>query len=185
MNKIDDLQKDYARYQLGLAVGSSFIDWAIERLEAEEEDNDLEIVLLASARTEEEALPLTEKILHRYMPEDLNLELVAGKEIVHLHSRYLKGELSISNLDDIINNIYVRLNYPNWLVMLSRNCEYATDIDNFKKPFEAEFKYIARLWASSTSVAEFNDAYSRKVSDMHSLPANQGMQPTVQKALRG
>jgi hypothetical protein len=172
MNKIEDLQKDYARFKLGFAVGPAFIDWAIERLQANEEGNDLEIVLLASATTEEEALPLTEIILHRYMADDPALELVAGKEIVNLHSLYLKGELTISDLDDIISNLYVRLDYPNWLVMLSRNCEYATDIDDFKKPFEDEFEYISRLWTSSNSVVEFNNAYSRKVSNMHSLPAN-------------
>lgn len=172
MNKIDDLQKAHARYKLGFAVGSTFIDWAIERLQANEEGNDLDIILLASATTEEEALPLTEIILQRYIADNPGLELVAGKEMVNLHSRYLKGELSISDLDDIISNLYVRLDYPNWLVMLSRNCEYATDIDGFKKPFESEFGYIAKLWASSDTVAEFYHVYSRKVSNMHSLPAN-------------
>jgi hypothetical protein len=172
MNKINDLKKDYARFKLGLAVGSAFIDWAIERLQANEEGNDHEVVLLASATTEDEALPLTETILHRYMADDLELESVAGKEIVNLRLRYLKDELSINDLDEIINSLFVRLNYPDWLVVLSRNCEYATDIDNFRKPFEMEFEYIARLWSASNTIEEFNNSYNRRISDAHTLPAN-------------
>lgn len=167
MNRIADLQRDYARFKLGLADGSIFIDWAIDRLQADEEGDDLEVVLLAGAATEEESVPLAEAILCRYMLDALELEFFAGKEIVNLRSRYLCGELSITDLDVIINNLYVRLEYPSWLVMLSRNCEYATDIDTYELPFEQEFEYITQLWASSNSIAEFQGAYSRAVSNLH------------------
>lgn len=177
MNRIADLQMHYARSMLGLSVGSAFIDWAIERLQADEEGEDLEVVLLAAATTEDESLPLAKAILGRYMPDGVELEFVAGKEIVNLRSRYLGGELSIVELDPIINELYVRLEYPSWLVMLSRNCEYATDIDIFEKPFEQEFEYIAQLWASSNTIAEFHATYSRAVSNTHdALPANHSLQ---------
>ena len=51
--------------------------------------------------------------------------------------------------------------------MLSRNCEYATDIPAFKEPFEREFEYVASLWASTASKAEFEAQYSREISNQH------------------
>lgn len=176
MNRIADLQEDHARYMLGFPVGSALIDWAIARLEAHEEGEDLEICLLAGATTEEESLPLTESILRRYNTVALDLEVVAGKRLVSLHSSYHKGELSITDLDQIINNVYVRLEYPSWLVMLQRNCELATDIDAFELPFEQEFDYIAKLWSTSNSVVEFQRVYSREVSNTHDFaPAHDSL----------
>jgi hypothetical protein len=51
--------------------------------------------------------------------------------------------------------------------MLARNCEYATDVSAFKEPFEREFEYIASLWASAASQAEFDAKYSREISNQH------------------
>ncbi len=51
--------------------------------------------------------------------------------------------------------------------MLSRNCEYATDVSIFEEPFEQEFAYIAGLWESVASRADFEAKYSRAVSDQH------------------
>lgn len=39
--------------------------------------------------------------------------------------------------------------------MLSRNCEYATDVESFEIPFHEEFNYIFELWKSCMSLAEF------------------------------
>jgi hypothetical protein len=51
--------------------------------------------------------------------------------------------------------------------MLSRNCEYATDVADFEQPFEREFAYIALLWAEAGSTAGFEQRYSRATSNGH------------------
>ena len=51
--------------------------------------------------------------------------------------------------------------------MLTRNCEYATDIPAFEEPFEREFSYIATLWAEAKIKADFDVKYSRDVSNQH------------------
>ncbi|MNM93044.1 hypothetical protein D3C81_1054050 [compost metagenome] len=53
--------------------------------------------------------------------------------------------------------------------MLSRNCEYATDVADFQQPFEDEFRYIASLWAQAESLAAFDREYSRKTSNGHDI----------------
>ena len=103
MNKIDNLQTLSSKLKLGLSVSSDFIDWAIERLQADDEKGDLDIILLAAATSKEEALPLVEKILNRYKSEIVSLEFIAGKEIANLHSSYLKCEISIIELDQIFD----------------------------------------------------------------------------------
>jgi len=47
-------------------------------------------------------------------------------------------------IENIIYKFYVSIG-SDWLIVLSRNAEYATDIDNFIKPFEKELKYISNL----------------------------------------
>ena len=51
--------------------------------------------------------------------------------------------------------------------MLARNCEYATDLPASIEPFVSEFDYIAGLWGSASTPAEFLAKYSRAVSDSH------------------
>jgi len=65
------------------------------------------------------------------------------------------------------SSIYPKLGYPDWLVMLSRNCEYALDIPAFEEPFEKEFEYVANLWAVAQSLPAFNASYSRGKSNLH------------------
>ncbi|MED5595250.1 hypothetical protein [Janthinobacterium sp. P210006] len=59
--------------------------------------------------------------------------------------------------------------YPDWLVMLSRNCEYAAEVADFEQPFEDEFRYVASLWAQADSLAAFERAYSRQTSNTHDI----------------
>ncbi len=60
----------------------------------------------------------------------------------------------VRRLDSIISALYVDLNYPDWLTMLSRNCEYTIDVKDFRKPFEDEFQYLYELWKDASSVEE-------------------------------
>lgn len=163
---------DIAVFQLRMGFGHAdrCVDWAVERLRRDEEGDDLEVVLLASARGRDEVLPLAEVIIERYRGiERLADQFLAGKYIVELRAAYLAGRESVSSLDAILTRLYPALDYPDWLVMLSRNCEYATDMADFEQPFEDEFRYIASLWAQADSLAAFERAYSRQTSHTHDI----------------
>jgi hypothetical protein len=92
---------------------------------------------------------------------------VAGKYVASLRNAYLQGNETIESLDAKLTTIYSHLGYPDWMTMLSRNCEYATDLPAFKDPFEEEFAYVAGLWTSVNSKEEFEKIYSREVSNRH------------------
>lgn len=164
------LHSQYALLKLGLADITSCIDWAIKRLQLDEEGDDLEVVLLAAANDSEEALPLIEIVLERYIGLDsIDYEFLAGKYIAALRSRYLAGDESIQSIDAILTKLSYKIAYPSWFVMLSRNCEYATDVEDFRQPFEQEFEYISKLWESANSRVEFEASYDREVSNGHDV----------------
>ena len=144
------------------------IDWAIERLLRDDEGDDLDIVLLAAAAEQSNVAPLVERIIERYCGEgSLDEYLAAGKYVASLHDYYLQGYETTESLDAVLSRIYSQLAYPEWLVMLSRNCEYATDIPAFEEPFEKEFAYVAGLWEAATTRADFDSKYSREISNQH------------------
>jgi hypothetical protein len=168
MEAISQLQRQYMLLKFGVGRVQDCIDWAMERLQLNQEGDDLEVVLLAASTEYDDAFPLVAQIVSRYSCFDvLDDQLAAGKYIATLYPDYLSGAETIESLESIFTKLYYALDYPNWLVMLSRNCEYATDIDVFKEPFEHEFAYIAELWASSASRSEFEAKYSRDVSNQH------------------
>jgi Mor family transcriptional regulator len=96
----------------------------------------------------------------------------AGKYIVELSEKYNNNELTVENMNNKISILYNRLEYPDWLVMLSRNCEYATDIEYFRRLFEDELAYISGLWKTSANIEDFNKKYDRKVSNTHDIPGS-------------
>ncbi len=169
MNKIEELQKSYMLFNYKVGKIDSCINWAIDRLEHNEEDGDENIVLLAGEIDQNEARYLTKKILDKYQPSSTDDEFLCGKYIVELYRKYYEKEIDIHKLDFTILKLYSGLNYPDWLVMLSRNCEYATDIEAFYKPFQDEFEYIVSLWKDSKSITEFYNKYDRNVSNSHDL----------------
>lgn len=63
---ITELKHHYFLVRFGRDAGDACVDWAVTRLGNDEEGDDLDIVLLASARGREEVLPLVEAILARY-----------------------------------------------------------------------------------------------------------------------
>jgi len=170
MNGIPDLLNCHFLASTGLGPADACIAWAITRLQNDEEGDDQDVVLLASTNDLNEALERSKRILSKYAdPSTLNPEYIAGKCIANLHPRYIHQDISINQLDQIFGTLYSKLDYPNWLVMLSRNCEYATDVPNFVEPFEQEFQYIADLWNRSSSLNEFLQTYDRKTSNSHDL----------------
>ncbi|PIF13401.1 hypothetical protein [Janthinobacterium sp. 13] len=173
MKSIAQLETLYFKLRHGFVNGvvcAACVDWAVERLDLDEEGDDLEIILLASARGLDEVLPLVEVIVERYLgSERLDDQLAAGKYIVELRNAYLQGKETIWTIDMKLTQLYSKLGYPNWLGMLSRNCEYATDVSAFEEPFELEFHYISTLWGSVSSRAEFEQHYCAEISQGHDV----------------
>lgn len=170
MEQLTELEIAVFQLRMGFAQADRGVDWAVERLRLDQEGDDLDVVLLASARARDEVLPLADVIIARYRgAQRLEDEFLAGKYIVELRAAYLAGRESVSSLDAIFTCLYPALDYPDWLVMLSRNCEYATDVPNFEQPFEDEFHYIASLWAQAESLAAFERVYSRQTSNGHDI----------------
>ena len=170
MQQLTELEIAVFQLRMGFAPADRCVDWAVERLRLDQEGDDLEVVLLASARGVDEALPLADVIIERYRgAQRLDQQFLAGKYIVELRAAYLAGRESVSSLDAILTCLYPAFDYPDWLVMLSRNCEYATDVADFEQPFEDEFRYIASLWAQAESLAAFDREYSRQTSNGHDI----------------
>ena len=170
MEQLTELENAVFQLRMGFGHADRCVDWAVERLRLDQEGDDLEVVLLASARGRDEALALAEVIIARYRgAQRLDEQFLAGKYIVELRAAYLAGRESASSLDAILTRLYPALAYPDWLVMLSRNCEYATDVPNFGQPFEDEFHYIASLWAQAGNLAAFERAYRRQTSNEHDI----------------
>lgn len=168
MEAIAQLEQEYFLLKVGVGNLHACIDWAIERLRQNQEGDDREIVLLAAATEQEEVTALVEKIITRYRGiHTLDEQLAAGKYMVSLRDAYIQGKETIESIDAKLTRLYQRLGYPDWLTMLSRNCEYATDVPAFKEPFEQEFAYIAELWKGASSTDEFEAQYSRAVSSQH------------------
>ena len=170
MEQLTELEIAVFQLRLGFGHADRCVDWAVERLRRDEEGDDLDVVLLASARGCDEVLSLAEVIIARYRgARRLPDQFLAGKYIVELRAAYLAGRQSVSSLDAILTRLYRALDYPDWLVMLSRNCEYATDVADFAQPFEDEFRYIASLWAPAGSLAAFEREYRRATSNRHDV----------------
>ncbi|WP_298408061.1 hypothetical protein [Janthinobacterium sp.] len=171
MEQLMVLELECFRLRHGDGQAERCVDWAVERLRLDQEGDDLEIVLLASARGVDEVLPLAEVIIERYRGDArLAEQFLAGKYIVALRAAYLAGRESVSSLDTIFTRLYPALGYPDWLVMLSRNCEYATDVPDFEQAFELEFGYIASLWADAGDAGAFERLYDRERSNRQGVP---------------
>ena len=170
MEQLTELEIVVFQLRMGFGHADRCVDWAVERLRLDQEGDDLDVVLLASARGRDEVLALADVIIERYRGvERLDDQFLAGKYIVELRAAYLAGRESASSLDAIFTRLYPALAYPDWLTMLSRNCEYATDVPDFEQPFEDEFHHIATLWAQAESLAAFERVYSRETSNRHDV----------------
>jgi len=170
MNAVEELQAILAGHNYGLGELKACVDWAVERLSGNEDAGDEDVILLASSVDDSETEELSRKIVRRYLsPNAVNEELLAGRLLVRLYDQYKAGAISIITLEPIVDAMYRKLEYPDWLVMLSRNCEYATDAEPFVKPFEEEFHYVSDLWRQSMSTEDFESKYDRRISNTHDI----------------
>ena len=171
MNAVAELRALHFRVRVGLATWQDYVAWATERLANDEEGDDLDVVLLSGAR-KDEAEPLVVQIVERYLgPTALSSHVAAGKFIVYLHDAFLSGSETAISLEPKLWQLFYSFGQPRWLSMLARNCEYATDIPDFQKPFEDEFQYIADIWRNTETEFEFQATYDARLSRLHDLPA--------------
>ncbi len=173
MKDISALRKAYVHFKYAGDRADACVNWAIERLQNHEESDDADIKLLAGSLSEDEVQQLVPRILEKYLGGSPSEEYYCGQYIVELRLRHLAGEISIMELEPILWRLFTNLSSPDWLVMLSRNCEYATDVEAFRKPFEDEFEYIAGLWETASSYEDFIRNYDRDVSNQHDYRPHQ------------
>jgi len=126
--------------------------------------------MLAAATRREETEALTWIVLERYLGASaLSDEMAAGRRIVALRAAFEAGSETAATLKPKIWGLHFDLAEPSWLFTLARNCEYATDMTDFEKPFEDEFAYLASLWRRASSLREFLLAYDPDAPG-HTMP---------------
>jgi len=168
MSKIEELENLCIKATFSLIDWSECVAWAVSRLVANKDESDENIILLASSSCNGEIRELVQKILYpRLDLQQMNFEFWAGKHVVQLHEMYYAKEIDIFSLEKRLWKLYYKLEMPNWLTMLARNCEYSTDVSAFEEPFAKEFDYIVCLWRKAGSIEEFNSSYSREISNTH------------------
>jgi hypothetical protein len=107
MEQLTELELGVFQLRMGFGQADRCVDWAVERLRLDQEGDDLEVVLLASARGADEVLTLADVILARYRGvERLDDQFLTGKYIVELRAAYLAGRESVSSLDAIFTRLY-------------------------------------------------------------------------------
>lgn len=170
MKNIEQLREIHFQVRFADANWQDYVNWAIERLRNDDEGDDLDIVMLASATFPDEVPSLVLQIVERYLGEGaLSDVLAAGKFIVKLHQAYKDGGETTFSLEPKLWRLYYDLGRTDWLMMLARNCEYATDVPDFQTPFDDEFDYISDLWRNSESVIEFTQKYDSSISRSHDV----------------
>jgi hypothetical protein len=170
MEAILQLSDAYFLLEHGLSSGRECVKWAEERLLHDQDEGDQDVILLAMPKDKDEIKELVPEILGNYLDDySMDEEYLVGRFIVLLYDKYRSAKLTVEDLDPTFWKLYYDLRCPSWLVMLSRNCEYATDMDLFMKPFEDEFAYISDLWIRASSTDDFYSQYDRKVSNSHDI----------------
>jgi hypothetical protein len=152
-----------------LLLGESYqlcIDWAVSELMRGVED--LNVCLLASSNLNNQIE--INSYIHNILGEgfifsESEIHETAGRLLVNLGENYFSNETTIVEIERIIDKLYLSLKNNDWLVILSRNAEYATDVDYFKVPFEKELRYIIELWRQYPNYDDFIKNYDRLISN--------------------
>jgi len=145
---------------------SGCVDWAAGEAGKDGADDAL-ATLAAVNRNDGKAIrQRVEELLGEGSAED---ELWAGRRISESARRYFDGGEGAEGLAAEIAALHSGLGSPDWLSTLRRNAEFLDDIPAYRDPFEAELKYLARLWSHAGSAADFLGAYDYRISDKHEL----------------
>jgi hypothetical protein len=168
MEAINQLERSYFLLKSGGGDYRECIEWALDRLRRDEEDDDTDIVMLAASADPTEALTFAGLVIERYSGyRALDAQLAAGKYLVALRHDYLRGIETVQTLESKLMLLYERLRFPGWLSVLCRNCRHANEAPSCRDLFDKEFAYLARLWAVAMSRQQFESRYNRTISVLH------------------
>lgn len=165
---LKSLRKIMIESLLGVSTNQKYIDWAIEELLRGVEDENVCILASSNTNYPEEIKTYLQKIMEnetKITQEELYES--AGDMIVKVGQEYIDGHIDITVLENLFDKLYMNLGHPDWLVMLTRNCEYATDISCFMTPFIKELDYIKSLWSEFPRYEDFEKKYDRNISNSH------------------
>ena len=166
VKKYEGLRDAYMEAKLLGKDFSGCIDWAAKELGKDGKDKGLAALAAADRRDGKAARQLVEDLLGDGPAED---ELWAGRKIAESARRYFDGEEDAGRLTAEIAALHSNLGSPDWLATLRRSSEFLADIPAYREPFEAELKYLARLWSHAGNSAEFLEAYDYRISGKHEL----------------
>ncbi|MDC7127368.1 MAG: hypothetical protein PQJ46_17525 [Spirochaetales bacterium] len=167
MNK-KELKQTYIEAQFFESAFEKSIEWAITQIENGTDDMNINILAGLEPNNYFEIKEYIENILDEELTVSKeDLEEWAGQYIIELKKLFIDQVIDIWKLDEKISRLYYKLDYPNWMVMLARNCEYATDVEPFEKPFEDELEYITELWTKYPEYSDFIENYKREISNTH------------------
>ncbi len=166
MTNINELLALFIEYKTEYTSIDSCIKWAENQLEADENIDDPDIILLAGAKTSMEANDFIKKILEHYMGNYVTKDRFCfGKYLVRIYDRYKNDEYTPERIEEILRNIEIKFDYSFEMGYLYNFSDLIWM--NGKEPFEKEFEYIAELWRSVNSLDEFNQKYDEKISKSH------------------
>jgi hypothetical protein len=168
---VEELYDIYMRVQIAQAEWRDCVQWAVDRLLADEHESNVDVVTLAGARKGDDVSDLVVRVLRAHLPAaQRDDEYWAGQYIVELYNQFQRGEIDIPRLDTLLSLVAGTVGYPDWMTILLRNCEYATDVSVFQPWFRKEFDYIAGLWRVCRSADEFHARYDPRISRAHDYP---------------
>lgn len=149
-------------------TNKQYIDWAVSELLRDVDDIDVCLLASSNENNSDEINLYIRNILGKNIEFSTEeIQETTGRIIVDSGKKYFNKELSIIQIERIIDTLYTTVDYTDWLVVLSRNAEYATDIDYFLVPFENEVKYIMELWETYPKYHDFINYYDRDISNLN------------------
>lgn len=150
---------------LGEPIGNC-VDWAAKALDEGSGDEGLR-QLAALAGEDPEAIE--ESVGQLLGMASAETELWAGRHIARMAQGYFEGRREPRDVDAELSRLYSGLGSPDWLSTLKRDCEFSADLPEYREPFEAELKYLSRLWSHARDLADFMHAYDCRISGKHDL----------------
>lgn len=145
-----------------------YIDWAVSELLRDVDDIDVCLLASSNENNSDEINLYIRNILGENIEFSMEeIQETTGRIIAANGEKYFNKQLSIIEIEKIIYTLYTSVEYRDWLVVLSRNAEYATDIDYFLVPFENELKYIMELWKAYPKYQNFINNYDRDISNLN------------------
>jgi hypothetical protein len=167
--KYDGLQDFYMASRIFGAPLSGCVDWAAETLEEDREDEALRSLASLDRRDEPGIKIRAEALVGGEAPAETSAEYWGGRYLARLAHAYFERQMGIEALGSAIEELDAKLDSPDWLGILKRTSAFCADIPGYREAFEAELKYLSRIWLHAGSLPDFKNAYDCRISSKHDL----------------